>query len=446
VSGPANPTPCYTLFTSALSGGTTGAQPTDTATAAINIAHHPAASVANLYGLASATPPFALTLASAPNDWAMGVTYFVPGLSTQSMAIDAAGNVWFPNAPSGGPYSVLELSNRGAVLSGASGYNGGGLTAPNTVAIDPAGNAWVSGASNIVEFSSTGAALSGTSGYSVGGANSPFGVAVDGQGDVWAGNGGSIVKLDNNDNILSGASGYSTGTGGGPWGVTIDGAGNAWSGSGSLHVVSELSNNGTLLSGSGYPVSMVGTLAIAIDGSGNAWTNTTLGSGVGLNNVAKLSPSGAELSPSGGYKNCASEQLPGNYVRTCLWWDPDAFAIDGDGNVWGEVVYQTAFNGRNPFPTYSTAVSELSNTGTILSGSNGYTGGTPLGPGSPQVQGSVGASPLALAIDGAGDVWVLLGPSGAIVGSQVAELIGAAAPVVTPFSLGVKNGTLGMRP
>jgi hypothetical protein len=443
VSGPTNPTTCYTLFTNALAGGTTGTQPTDTATAAINIAHNPGANVAAVFGLASGTPPFAPTLSAAPNDWAMGVTYAVTGLSTQSLTIDAAGDVWLPNAPAGGPYSVMELNNLGAVMSGANGFSGGGLTAPNGVAIDPAGNAWVSGASNIVEFSPGGAVLSGTSGYTVGGSNSPFGIAVDGQGDVWAGNGSTIVKMDSGGNILSGP-GYSTGTGGGPWGVTIDGSGNAWSGSGSLHVLSEVSNNGTLLSGSGYPVSMVGTVMVAIDKYGNAWTNTTLGTGVGLNNVAKVSPGGVELSTTGGYKNCAPESLPNNYVRTCLWWNPDAFAIDGDGNVWGEVIYETAYNGRNPFPTYSTAVSELSNTGTILSGLNGYTGSTAVGPGNPQVQGSVGATPLALAVDGAGNVWMLLGAS--TVGTQVAEFVGAAAPVVTPFSLGVKNGTLGIRP
>jgi len=51
----------------------------------------------------------------------------------------------------------------------------------------------------------------------------------------------------------------------------------------------------------------------------------------------------------------------------------------------------------------------------------------------------VGATPYALAVDGSGNVWALLG-------SQVVEFVGAGVPVVTPFSLGVQNGTLGMRP
>jgi hypothetical protein len=45
-----------------------------------------------------------------------------------------------------------------------------------------------------------------------------------------------------------------------------------------------------------------------------------------------------------------------------------------------------------------------------------------------------------IAIDGGGNVWVMLS------NNTVAEFVGAATPVVTPFSLGVKNGTLGQRP
>ncbi|HEY2861731.1 MAG TPA: hypothetical protein VGJ21_25245, partial [Terracidiphilus sp.] len=75
VTGPTNPTACYTLFTSALSGGTTGTQPTDTATAAINIAHNPGANVATLFGLPTAQAPFAPVLSSAPNDWTVGIQF-----------------------------------------------------------------------------------------------------------------------------------------------------------------------------------------------------------------------------------------------------------------------------------------------------------------------------------------------------------------------------------
>ena len=100
VTGPTTPTTCYTLFTNALSGGTTGIQPTDTATAAINIAHNPGASVATLYGLASGTPPFGPGLGAAPNDWTIAIKFTGGGMgSPGDVARDGAGNVWITNSP-----------------------------------------------------------------------------------------------------------------------------------------------------------------------------------------------------------------------------------------------------------------------------------------------------------------------------------------------------------
>ena len=66
-----------------------------------------------------------------------------------------------------------------------------------------------------------------------------------------------------------------------------------------------------------------------------------------------------------------------------------------------------------------------------LSGSKGYTGGGLSG----------GAGSQGLAVDGSGNVWVANGST-----NSVSELIGVAAPVVTPIVAGVKNNTLGTRP
>ena len=64
-TGAASSNGCSLLFGYALSGGATGTIPTDTATAAINIAHNPGANVAALYGLATGTPPFASALTAS---------------------------------------------------------------------------------------------------------------------------------------------------------------------------------------------------------------------------------------------------------------------------------------------------------------------------------------------------------------------------------------------
>jgi hypothetical protein len=308
-------TPCSALFAAATPSG--GTAPTDTVQGIFNVARNPANNVGALYALASATPPFQPTLSSAPNDWVMAVTYTNVGPAPSgAMAIDASGNAWFTNNTSGGPYSVSELSSNGAVLSGSNGYTGGGLSAPAGIAIDPGGNVWVPSTGNVVKFSSSGTVLSGASGYTGGGLNTPAAIALDGQGNAWVSDTGSksVIKLDNVGNILSGASGFSPGAGITPEGLGVDGVGNVWMGTDS-GVVVELSNNGTLISGSGYTVTDFGPVDVAFDGSGNAWTNTGLGhpvsSALGLNNVAKLSSSGVELSPSGGYANCVSPGIVG---------------------------------------------------------------------------------------------------------------------------------------
>jgi hypothetical protein len=436
--------PCSALFGTATPVG--GSTPTDTVQAIYNIARNPANNVSALYALTTATAPFQPSLGTVPNDWVLSVTYTGGGLAgipnqsgaSVSMAIDASGNVWIPNSPSGGPYSVTELSSSGAVLAGSNGFTGGGLTSPTSIAIDPAGNAWVPGTGNVVKFSNSGTVLSGASGFTGGGLNMPVALALDGQGDAWVSDQGSlsVIKLDNNGNALSGASGFQIGRSGRPEGVAIDRAGNAWLGNDDA-TVTEFSNNGTLLSGStGYSITgAVGlnTLAVAIDGSGNAWLNTLMNVP-----ILELSPSGVTLSPSGGYSNCypPGSQQGGHYIVDCFYADPNVFALDGAGNVWGVVVFQWNPVSHPSIPEASNAVAEMTNTGTIVSGPLGYTGSTSLG----SVGQYLNVVVEGIAIDGGGNVWVMLS------NNTVAEFVGAATPVVTPFSLGVKNGTLGQRP
>ena len=73
-SGPGSAS-CATLFSNAKSAGTTGTAPTDTATAAINIAHNPVAAVSALYGLSSAYAQFVPPLGGQPNDFTLSIVY-----------------------------------------------------------------------------------------------------------------------------------------------------------------------------------------------------------------------------------------------------------------------------------------------------------------------------------------------------------------------------------
>jgi PKD domain len=405
-------TPCSTLLQTATADGTsTGTIPTDTATAAINIAHNPGANVATLYGLAS-TAVFTPALTAVPNDFTVAL-YFTGGgmYDPQRIAIDGSGNVWVADVyfPGGfGTGSVTKLSSSGSILSGASGYTGGGMDEPWGIAIDGSGNAWVANyAGSVTELSNSGSILSGTNGFPAGGLNPSRSIAIDGSGDAWIPAyvfPGNITELSSTGSVLSGANGFTGGDLADSSGIAIDGSGNAWVANSVFNNVTELSKSGTILSGAnGFSGGgLYNPSAIAIDGSGNAWAANLYS-----NSITKLSNSGSILSGATGFTGGDLDS-------------PVGIAIDGSGNAW--IVNQFS-NVNSGFGS----ITELSSSGSILSGANGFTsGGLDF--------------PLSIAIDGSGNVWV---------GSSlyaVSELIGAAVPVVTPLAVGVKNNTLGTRP
>jgi len=162
----------------------------------------------------------------------------------------------------------------------------------------------------------------------------------------------------------------------------------------------KLSNNGTAISPpSGYTGALPSIFGIALDASGDIWT-----ANYGASSISELSSSGALLSPSTGYE-----------IPTSAAQYPDAIAVDGANNVW---VAEVA----------GTSVVEYAPSGSLISSSLGY--GT----------GSI-RNPAGVAVDGSGNVWIANANEGVIT-----ELVGAAAPVVTPLSAGVRNNALGTRP
>ncbi|WP_044177248.1 NHL repeat-containing protein [Granulicella mallensis] len=379
---------CTPLFSNALSGGTTGATPTDTAMAAINIAHNPTVQITNLLGLANNGSPFQPFLTST-NNFTLGVAFVGGGLQFPGpVAIDGAGNVWIAN---GNAASLSEFSSLGAVLSGPTGYTGGGLSGDGFLAIETSGNVWVSNPLNtsLSEFSSSGTAITGPAGISGGGINDPQGIAIDGFGNIWVAETGGNSLTEFNPSTRTPISQI---TGGGlndPEALAIDGSGNIW-------VTNIFGSSASEFNASGQPIaspSGVGGLnepeAVAIDDSGNAWI-ANFG-----NSFSEFNSSGVAL--SGGY---GGGGLNG----------PDDVAIDGSGNVW-------AAN------RLGATLSEFNSTGTPISPPGGYTGG--------------GLNePTHVAIDGSGNVW-----TGNGAGNSLTELIGAATPVVTPLAANLSTGT-----
>jgi hypothetical protein len=166
--------------------------------------------------------------------------------------------------------------------------------------------------------------------YTGGGSNAGNAIAVDGLGNIWVGNG------------------YATNSGSGY--TVVPGS------------VSEFSPTGAPLSGAtGFTAGLgsddiVGP--IAIDPSNNAWVGvSTFNPSTATSSnyrILKINGAGTLLSPAGGYT--------GGGIST---YGAEAIAFDSAGHLWSA---GQAFNGM----TQTSAMSELSSTGTAISTSSGY--------------------------------------------------------------------------
>ena len=414
-SAGASSSPCQSLL------GNAGSAPpaSDTASAMIAIAHAPASGVSPLFTQQPPAPPFAPYLTDAPNDFSLGLVFTGGGISlTGGMAVDAMGDLWSTNITSN---YVIGISNAGEFLSGPSGYFSGAYSA-GPIAIDTKDNIWIGGGAHtfhgpgeIVELSSSGTILSGTNGYTGYGIDTPEGLAIDANSNIWIADraNDNIVELSSTGQVLSGTKGF---TGGGiknPQQLFINPVGDVW-------IANYISNTTSELSSSGAPLTpstgiAVPAASLAIDHQGNIWEAAA---GVAYAQVSEVSPNGAILSGTG---------YTGGGIGGSN--DGGAFiAIDGDGDAW--------------IPLYNhPSVVELSNSGIPLSGADGYSNG-------------IAESPGNIVVDGSGDVWVssaILTPSTqrgvpATYTYTITELIGVAAPVVTPLAAGVKLNMLGARP
>jgi streptogramin lyase len=390
---------CTTLFAAATPSGLSA--PTNTIDALLDIVLNPGHNVSTLFALLTGIVPFEPTLSAAPNDWTMAINYTGGGLTTpKSIAVDGSGNIWAAN---NGANSISELSTSGKAISGSAGYTGGGLKAPWGIAIDTSGNVWVTdpiviGGGTLSKFSGSGTALS-PSGFTGNGLSDPFGMAVNGAGVVWVANYKTTSAFTN-----TGAAQGFYGPGAGThnfYNIAIDSSAsaNVWMSDKDASAVAEFTSTGkTVMSYSAGGQN--GSWGVAIDSTAHVWVSNS-----GNNSVTELNSTGTAVA---------------NYTGGGLL-SPQGLAVDGLGNVW---VANNLLTTGKP----GNSVTELNNSGAAFSPSTGFIGGAM-------------SSPFSLAIDGSGNVWVSNNSS-----NSVTEIVGAAAPVVTPLALAVKNNTLGKRP
>jgi streptogramin lyase len=119
-------------------------------------------------------------------------------LATDAIGISTGtskGHLWTSNY-STSSVSELELDSGGAATVISTGYTGGGVSYPEGIAVDGAGNVWVAnhGGNSISELqgadgSNPGQAISSASGYGKdANLREPYGIALDASGDVWVAN------------------------------------------------------------------------------------------------------------------------------------------------------------------------------------------------------------------------------------------------------------------
>jgi len=409
---------CSTLFSNAENNGN---QPSDTATAAINIAHNPGANVPMLYGLATSTAPFQPILSGSsgydgPNDWTIAITYSGGSLhGPLGLAIDNNGYVWVANAAAfcisqynsngvAGPEDGFTGNGSEPSSCGVGITTGGGISNPSYIAFAPSGNIWLANDYDSLTVFDFAPGLGNESFLSAdsaspctgGGLNLPAGIAFDTSGNAWIPDEG--YNANSISKFTSCGSGTSFTGGGmdGPSALAIDTSGNIWVANTDGNTVSKFNSSGVAQSSTGYYGVESGT-AVAIDSGGNVWVTGRI-----TNSLVKFNSGGTEL----------------EYAYDVGGLDyPQGIAIDGVGHVW------TA-------NTVNNSIGEFDSSANALSGSNGFEGGL--------------SGPQQLVIDPSGNVWVTNYDNGS--GNSLTEFVGAAAPVVTPVVAALQGNQLGARP
>jgi streptogramin lyase len=401
---------CTKLFSYALSAGTSGTTPVDTATAAIDIAHNPTANVSNLIGLPTGNVPFSPNLSSA-NDLSVGISYTPAHIGApQGIAIDGSGNVWYTNASASSGY-VTTLTPTGGVLFNVQ------RGIPTYIAIDGNGSAWFGDESNSSLYNINDAGtLVGPFDY--GGLNQPYGIAIDGSygaGYVYVDQvtvPQEIYRFNLNGqqagiNPVTGAASCLSGNGGLGWDAdhlatdnNMNGF-NLWFSSELGDFVCEVSSTGTLLRtvpiNAGQNGSTYRPAALAIDSAGSVWVATETG-----NTMNKITQNGTRTTVTGGTLST-----------------PFGVTVDGAGNVF---VANRAGNGLTEY---------LASTGAPVSATNLYGGGSA----------TIFSDPLNLAVDPSGFIWTTN-----YTGNKIVQILGVGAPTYTPLSVASYYNKLGSKP
>jgi hypothetical protein len=467
-------TGCGTLFADVTPSG--GTAPTDTLQAAVYMSLNPTSANATAYptnmstlcGLVPATAAFQAFSglgscpATTPTDWTLGIHYTDPSTlnDPQNVAADASGNIWVVNHNGTTSASLTELSAGvpatsvlpGTPLVNVSTIGGFSISAvqPRNEAIDTNGNVWLDTTSTAQMLEYNSSSPSSSVAFTPTTFGSPYGIAIDGNNDVFYATesssadfqvieflGGSLAASAEVEYALDSPRQQ------GEY-AAIDPSGNLWVTNGSS--TSGLENN--IFQMSGYNEATACTVfPCNVSTTGDTtltqtYTNISAGGSVptlsepfGI--AAGKAGTGVwfadETSGSYAVTNMTSTTAGTNYGSATSINKPQYVAVDGVGNVW------VSNGGSSSNGSVSEFVGSGASVGTVLSPVN--TGTAPFTTTGFTHSGINTAE--GIAIDPSGNVWTA-GEVAATGG--VFEIVGAAAPTVTPISLSLKNSTVGVKP
>jgi hypothetical protein len=440
------PTACSTLFSDTTVGGVA---PINTFQAALNIALHPGANVSGttgLYSLASTSPPFqpAMTSASAPNDFTLAIGYTNAGIATYGtidIAIDSKGNAWVSDFNTTSTLTgLIEISPAGVFLSPANGFGTSTLKPSVGIGVDQNGLIWVANNNGSADtaFNPDGSVYGNYTGI-IG----PNGLAIDGKGDIWTSTGGTCCNTFQElvNNLPTGytlapsftaSSVFGTGICITPTTLYVTGAGHPAYGVSPQVTIVNLSN--TTVSGTITPDSGGASLSgCAVDHAGRLY----LPDNGAYNGVEVYSSAGALVTQFA---------VPTNAT---YYPSPQEMVVDGLGN--SLVTTYTYYQPNNGATNYPAGFFTFNSSGTLTSPTSGYYPITGASSAS-GYGGFAGLTPVIItdpggvAVDGSGNLWFAGTNNGSTLPNYVTEVIGIAAPVVTPKATAITNNTTGLRP
>lgn len=449
-------TPCSTLFPAVTPGSATA--PSDIFQAAVYMSQNPTSNnsggsttnLTNLFALQSGTSPF-VGVSPQPTDWTVGIQYQDATTLPQPLdvAADASGNIWVLSL-AGAVGTLTELNPTGTPQVSLTTLDGYSMSAvsPRNVAVDTNGNVWV-------QSSSSGTGFNGDTFEYVPGGTSPsapiqtgssgYGLAIDGNNNIWVGKSGSsatqaVNEFINGNLLATYQVQFPTDISNTrPAYAAVDTAGNVWLSSAGVSAplenrVVQLQQSSINISGCGStPFSPAPCPSSSVSATYNTVTTGT--SSITLNEPWAMAagPSGVIWTPNFAGNSLAqiTSAAAGNtFGSATSLSSPKYPAVDGAGNVWV----------TNNIVTPA-SVSEFSSGGAILSPINSGGLFTAIG----FSHAGLGTA-AGITLDPSGNVWVADNGTSGVAQYSVFEVVGAAAPTVTPIALALKNSAVGAKP